>query len=149
MEYSLNVIKQFGWTSKYVITKNMKTLKENYLENALKYAKAFKAIFEDEINYGLRYRWFSRMEKAGGKKCQEIFEILRESNRLSELEGFMLHENPYVRYLAANDCIIVNQKLAEKTLEELIESKGHKIQMHALTSLKDWRNIPWTEDRYK
>ena len=127
----------------------MKTLKENYLENALKYAKAFKAIFEDEINYGLRYRWFSRMEKTAVKKCEEIYLNLSALGQLFELEEFMFHENPYVRYLAANHCITVNQKLAEKTFEELIESKGHKIQMHALTSLKDWRNIPWTEDRYK
>lgn len=124
-------------------------MKEKYLENALKYAAAFKAIFEDEINVGKEYRRFSRMEKAAMRKCNELCLKLKHGGQLFELEDFMLHENPYVRYLASNHAIKSNPRLAEKTLEELIESKDHKIQMHALTSLKVWRNIPWTEDRYK
>lgn len=123
-------------------------MKEKYLENALKYAAAFKAIFEDKVE-GEEYKRFSRMEKAAGKKCTELFLKLKQARQLFELEDFMLHENPYVRYLVSNHAIKSNPRLAEKTLEELIESKDHKIQMHALTSLKVWRNIPWTEDRYK
>lgn len=123
-------------------------MKEKYLENALKYATAFKAIFEDKVE-GEDYKRFSRMEKVGLQKCQEIFESLHKSNRLSEIEEHMFNENPYVRYLASAHGLFSNTRLAEETLENLIESNSHKIRMQALTTLKAWRNIPWTEDRYK
>jgi hypothetical protein len=127
----------------------MKSLKEKYLESALKYAFAFKAIFEDSIMSGPEYKKLSRQEKAASKKCNEIFVLLKEKNELSEIEDLMFHENPYVRYLASAACLFQNPTIAEKTLEQLIESDNHKIRMHALTTLKAWRKIPWTEDRYK
>jgi len=126
----------------------MKSLQEKYLENAEKYAEAYKAIFEDEIE-GDEYKKCSRLEKKSSKKCHQIFEELQQSNSLNEIEEFMFHHNPYVRYLAASHCLFSNNETAEKVLENLIESKDHKIQMHALTSLKAWRKIPWTEERYK
>lgn len=126
----------------------MKDLREKYIENAEKYAEAFKAIFEDNV-VGNEYKSYNRLEKAASKKCHEIFEILRSSNNLSEIEDFMEHKNPYVRYLAASHGLFHNSKLAEEVLENLIESQDHKIQMHALSGLKAWRKIPWTEDRYK
>lgn len=126
----------------------MKSLKEKYLENAEKYAVAFKAIFEDKV-VGNDYKKYSRFEKDASKKCHEIFESLRSSNNLVEIEGFMKHDNPYVRYLAASHGLFHNSKLAEEVLENLIETNNHKIQMHALGGLKAWRKIPWTEDRYK
>jgi hypothetical protein len=126
----------------------MKTMREQYLENAEKYALAYKTIFEDNVE-GNEYKKFSRMETAAAKKCQAIFLTLRDSNRLSEIEDLMLHSNPYVRYISAAHGLYSNPQLAEKTLEELIETDGHKIRMHALSTLKAWRNIPWTEDRYK
>lgn len=126
----------------------MKSLQEKYLENAQNYAEAYKAIFEDEIE-GDEYKKYSRLEKKSSKKCHEIFEELRRLNRLNEIDDIMFNNNPYVRYLAASHCLFSDTQTAELVLEELIESKNHKIQMHALTSLKAWRNISWEEDRYK
>lgn len=127
----------------------MKTLKILYKENAEKYAVAYKTIFEDGVVQGLQYRKLARKERAAAKRCHEIFVALRAQNLLEEIEEFMLHESPYVRYLASADCLFSNTELAEKTLEDLIEISGPKIRVHALATLKAWRNIPWTEDRYK
>lgn len=129
--------------------KQMKTLRILYKENAEKYAEAYKTIFEEGVVQGSEYRKVARKERAAAKRCHEIFEALRHQQFLGEIEEFMLHESPYVRYLASAHCLFSNPELAEKTLEELIETKGHKIQMHALTTLKAWRKIPWTEDHYK
>ena len=114
-------------------------MKEQYLENALNYAEAFKAIFEDKVE-GKEYRRSSRKEKAGGKKCHEIFEVLREANRLAEIEEYMYNENPYVRYITSAYCLFSNPEIAEKTLEELIKTDDHEIQSHAWATLKGWRD---------
>lgn len=126
----------------------MKTLKEKYQEYITNYAEAYKAIFEDKVE-GKEYAKYSRQEKTSGKKSGEVFAMLKAQNNANQIEEFMNHENPYVRYMAAVDSLTENPTKAEKVLEDLIESKNHKIQMHALSALKIWRKIPWTEDRYK
>jgi len=81
------------------------------------------------------------MEKSSMKKCHEIFEVLRESNRLAEIEEYMYNENPYVRYITSAYCLFLSTpQVAVKTLEELIKSDDHRIQSHAWATLKGWRN---------
>ncbi|MNE76460.1 hypothetical protein D3C80_1726980 [compost metagenome] len=74
---------------------------------------------------------------------------MKVTHQLFQIEEFMAHENPSVRYLAAAHCLYSNSSAAESVLEELIESYSGEIRLSALTTLKACRNIPWTEDRYK
>jgi len=79
-------------------------LKVQFLDNALKYATAYKAIVEQEA-HGVEYRKFNRMEKSSMKKCQVIFEVLHKTSRLTEIEEYMYNENPYVRYITSAYCL--------------------------------------------
>ena len=83
------------------------------------------------------------------KKCYDIFDDLRKVNKISELESFMSYEDPHVRCLAASCCLHSDSRTAGRVLEDLIESNAGEVSIHALTSLKEFRKIPWTEDRYK
>jgi hypothetical protein len=127
----------------------MESKRDLYLRNAINYSEAINAIFIDKVEK-IEYKRYSRLEKKALKKCHDIFEELRKTNTLFEIEDLMLHENPLVRYVAATHCLYSNSVLAEKTLEDLIEkSDVGVIKLSALNSLKPWRNIPWGEDRYK
>lgn len=126
----------------------MKTAKEKYLESALKYAQATKALFDNQTPID-EHKKLQKTANLAAKKCYDIFDDLRKSNKISELEDLMLHEDPHVRCLAASCCLYSDNIKAERVLEELIELKAGEVSMHALNSLKPWRNIPWTEDRYK
>lgn len=127
----------------------MKSLKEEYKHNAERYSDALNLIYSDDpIEKKLRSKNL-RIEKSTLKKCQEIFIVLRETKNLFQIEEFMFHESPHIRCLSAAHCLYSNPDVAESVLEELIESYSGEIRLSALTTLKAWRNIPWTEDRYK
>jgi len=126
----------------------MVTKKEEYLQSALRYSEATKALF-DKQTPRVEHSKLQKKANLEAKKCYDIFDDLRKENLISELEGFMSYEDPYIRVLAASCCLHSDCQTAERVLEELIELKVGEVSMHALTSLKAWRNIPWTEDRYK
>lgn len=126
----------------------MMSKRDLYLKHALQYAHAVKALYDDKIEV-IELKKLQKKANLEAKKCYDIFDDLRKSNKIHELEDLMFHEDPHVRYLAASCCLYSDSITAEKVLEDLIESHEGEIRMSALTSLKPWRNIPWTEDRYK
>ena len=119
-----------------------------YLKHALQYAHAVNALYDDKIERSEHKKW-QKTTNQEAKKCYDIFDDLRKSNKIYELEDLMFHEDPHVRCLSASCCLHSDSQTAEKVLEELIESYNGEIGMSALTSLKVWRGVPWTEDRYK
>ncbi|MGV3610862.1 MAG: hypothetical protein ACO1N0_07935 [Fluviicola sp.] len=134
-------------------TINLKTimisLKEEFKKNAEKYSEAVDLLFtQPPLEQKLRAK-AQRIEKSSFKKCNEVCTILKETTNLFQIEEFMDHQSPHVRYLSAAYCLYSDPEKAEKILEELIESYSGEIHLKALTTLKAWRNIPWAEDRYK
>lgn len=127
----------------------MKSLKEEFKDNAEKYSEAVDLLFtQPPLEKKLRAK-AQRIEKSSFKKCNDVCTILKETMNLFQIEEFMDHQSPHVRYLSAAYCLFSNTEVAEKTLENLIESHRGHIAMKALETLKAWRKIPWTEDRYK
>lgn len=126
----------------------MKTEKEKFELSALKYAHFMKLVFESNWSE-IEKKKFQRSANQANKRCFDIFVELRKSQRISEIEEFMHHNDPFIRCLTAPLCLYSDPETAEKVLEDIIETSKGVLNIHALLALKAWRKIPLSEDRYK
>lgn len=126
----------------------MKTEKEKFEDSALKYAHFMKLVFESDCSENDKKK-FQKSANQVHKKCFDIFDTLLKSERISEIDEFMHHKDPYIRCLTAPLCLYSDPVTAEKVLEEIIETKTGVLNIHASLALKAWRKIPLSEERYR
>ena len=74
-----------------------------------------------------------------GRKMRELAIKLYETDRISELEVLLNHDNLSVRGNAAIKLLPFSTEKAENVLEELAKNRGETICFVAEVTLKEWR----------
>jgi hypothetical protein len=117
----------------------MLTFREEFLKLALEFADVTEKAFErnsekSEMSKNIK---ISRQLRT---KLDSICQKAKKDEILYQIEGFMSHDNKYIRCLAAMYSLFTFPELAEKILEELMDlPKPNAVGAQAFTILEVWR----------
>ncbi|ASS48003.1 MAG: hypothetical protein A3D31_01070 [Candidatus Fluviicola riflensis] len=112
--------------------------KQNFERLLIAYADAQKALYEEGLPKKERDKRLRAVNNATNE-MKQFYEGVRFTDDLVEIEGFMHHDNRFVRLAAATYSLIFNPVLAEQTLQDLMKSPNSDIvAFNAKITLDMW-----------